>query len=390
MLLDVALAATVLFAAAWVATWCLRSASADVRRTIWRAAFTGVAALPILLSFDPPQAAAPFVAVATAPAAVSAAAEAAADVPWLLAIWAVGCVFVLGRLTVGLALVHRWGRRAFRGDRADFSPAVLVPMTWGVLRPQILLPEDARTWRGDTRELVMRHEAAHVASRDWAWQTIARIVTAALWFHPLAWVADRCLRQEAECAADDAVLASGADPAGYADELVRVARSLSSMTPTRIAAVGMVERSSFEQRVRHVLNPNAGRSPAGWRLRSLVALVVAGFVVSAAAFSVSASAPQERTVYRLGSGITDPKVVKEVRPQYSKEALEKKIQGEVLLEGVVTEEGRMTDLRILKSLEPSLDKAAIEAALQWEFEPARKDGEPVSVWVTLALSFRVK
>jgi TonB family protein len=384
LLLDVALAATVLFAAAWVAAWCLRSASADVRRTIWRAAFTGVAALPLILSVEPPPAVVAFVGVAAAPAAVGAATRAAVDAPWLPAIWVIGVLFVLGRLTMGLAQVHRWGRRADRGDQADFSSAVTVPLTWGVLRPRILLPADARTWSSGTRELVVRHEAAHVASRDWAWQTMARMVTAALWFHPLAWVADRRLRQEAERAADDAVLAGGADPADYADELLLVARSLSSMTSARIASVGMVERSFLEQRVRHVLDPLAGRRPAGWRLRATVA-------VSVAILCASVAAMQERPVYKVGDeGVSDPKVVKEVRPQYSKEALEKKIQGEVVLEGVVTEAGAMADIRVVKSLEPSLDQAAIDAALQWRFEPARKDGEPVRVRVTLILQFRLK
>jgi TonB family protein len=384
LLLDVALAATVLFAAAWVATRCLGFASADVRRTIWRAVFMGVAALPLLLSFDPPQAAAPFIGAAAVSAAVGGATRAVADVPWALAIWALGVLFVLGRLIVGLAQVHRWGRRAVRGHRADFSPAITVPMTWGVVRPQILLPVEARAWSGDTRELVMRHEAAHVASRDWAWQTLARVVTALLWFHPLAWVADRRLRQEAERAADDAVLASGAAPADYADDLVRVARSVSSMTSARIAAVAMVERSFLEHRVRHVLDPLAGRRPAGWRLRAIVAVFVAMVCASAAAM-------QERPVYKVGDeGVTAPKVRKEVHPVYSKEALENHVQGEVVLEGVVTEEGMMTDLRVVKPLEPSLDRAAIDAALQWRFEPARKDGKPVRVWVTLEMAFRLK
>jgi TonB family protein len=266
---------------------------------------------------------------------------------------------------------------------ADFSPAVAVPMTWGVLRPQILLPVEARTWTNETRDLVVRHEAAHVASRDWAWQMFARVITAALWFHPLAWMAERRLRDEAERAADDAVLASGTDPVGYADELVRVARSM-AMTSARIAAVGMVERSSLEQRVRHVLDRSVSRRPAGWIARAAIAVFVT-------ALGVSATPLQEQPVYQVGDeGVSDPKVIKDVRPQYSKEALEKQIQGEVALEGVVTEQGTMTDLRVLKSLEPSLDQAAIDAALQWRFEPARKDGKPVRVRVTLIMSFRLK
>ena len=264
VLLDVALAATVLFTAASLATICLRSASADVRRTIWRAVFAGVAALPVLLSFQPAQSAAQFVAVAAVPAGVRAASQTVADMSWLVVIWAVGVAFVMGRLTVGLAEVRRWGRTAEPGDKANFSGAITVPMTWGVVRPQILLPDEARTWSEDARDLVIRHEAAHVASRDWAWQTMARLVTAALWFHPLAWFADARLRREAERAADDAVIAGGANPAEYADR----ARPRGALDVRwrrhAIAAVGMVEASSLEHR-----SPARARSVGRTRSREL-------------------------------------------------------------------------------------------------------------------------
>jgi TonB family protein len=384
LLLDVALAATMLFAAGSVATCCLGSASADVRRTIWRAVFTGVVALPVMLAFEQPQAAAQFVAVVPVPSAVSAVSRNVADVPWLVLIWAVGFAFVMGRLTAGLAQVRRWARGAIAGDQADFSLAITVPMTWGVVRPQILLPADARTWPEDARDLVVRHEAAHVASHDWAWQTMARVVTAALWFHPLAWFADQRLRREAERAADDAVLAGGANPADYADELVRVARSMTATPATTIAAVGMVERSSLEQRVRHVLDRHAGRGPASWLVRAIVAVFVA-------ALSVSAAAMQDQPVYKVGDdGVTAPKVVKEARPSYSQDAMERKVEGEVLLEAVVTEEGLPTDIRVVKPLDASLDRAAIEAAMQWRFEPGRRNDQPVRVRVHLQFSFTLK
>jgi TonB family protein len=381
---DVALAATLLFAAGWLATRCLASASADLRRTIWRTVVLSVAALPLLLSFDPPQAAGAFVGVATSPAAVRAASRAVSGLPWLVVVWAIGVAFVLGRLVVGMVQVHRLGRHAVSGDNAEFSTAVTVPMTWGVLRPRILLPADARRWSRQTRDFVMRHESAHVASRDWAWQTVARVVTAALWFHPLAWMADRRLRHEAERAADDAVLASGADPIGYADELVRVARSLSFMTSARVAAVGMVDRCALEQRVRHVLDRSARRRPTTWTTRAIVTAIVG-------ALSVSIAAVQDQPVYKVGDdGLTPPNVVREVRPVYSQDALERKVQGDVLLELIVTEQGLPTDVRVVKPLDPSLDRAAIDAAMEWRFEPARKDGEPVRVRVHLELRFTLR
>ena len=96
-------------------------------------------------------------------------------------------------------------------------------------------------------------------------------------------------------------------------------------------------------------------------------------------------------VMRLGAGIVDPKVLKEVRPTYTPDAMRAKIQGEVLLEAVVLDSGLVGDVKVVKSLDPNgLDQEAIKAAKRWLFQPATdRSGKPVAVYVTLALSFRI-
>ena len=91
-------------------------------------------------------------------------------------------------------------------------------MTWGVLRPVILLPlVHGRLGQSEKRDAVILHERAHVERRDWMWQTFAQAVTAVFWFHPLVWFAAAQLRRcEAERAADDRALAGGIQPAEYA------------------------------------------------------------------------------------------------------------------------------------------------------------------------------
>jgi len=96
-------------------------------------------------------------------------------------------------------------------------------------------------------------------------------------------------------------------------------------------------------------------------------------------------------IFRLGAGIVDPKVLKEVRPTYTPDAMRAKIQGEVLLEAVVLDSGLVGDVKVVKSLDPNgLDQEAIKAAKRWLFQPATdRQGKPVAVYVTLALSFRI-
>jgi len=73
-----------------------------------------------------------------------------------------------------------------------------------------------------------------------------------------------------------------------------------------------------------------------------------------------------------------PKVIRRVEPVYPADARDKQIKGAVVLTMVVDREGNPQEIKIAKSLYPSMDQAAIEAARQMRFEPALKDGQPVS------------
>lgn len=91
-------------------------------------------------------------------------------------------------------------------------------------------------------------------------------------------------------------------------------------------------------------------------------------------------------------GVVLPRVVKEVKPQYTQEAKDAHIQGSVLLAAVVDATGAVTDVQITESLDPTfgLDDQAVAAAWQWQFSPATKDGKPVAVSIALQLTFTLK
>jgi periplasmic protein TonB len=96
-------------------------------------------------------------------------------------------------------------------------------------------------------------------------------------------------------------------------------------------------------------------------------------------------------VYRPGGSVTAPRVITEVKPTYTNNALAQKIQGTVVLDLVVQSNGRPSDIRILQSLDPGgLDEQAIIAAGQWRFEPGRLSGKPVDVVVTVMLDFWIR
>ena len=96
-------------------------------------------------------------------------------------------------------------------------------MTWGTLRPRILLPAEAAGWTDERRRIVLLHELAHIARRDSFSRSVAAIICALYWAHPAIWYAARRMRLEQEHACDDLVLSLGAKASLYARNLLDVA-----------------------------------------------------------------------------------------------------------------------------------------------------------------------
>lgn len=95
----------------------------------------------------------------------------------------------------------------------------------------------------------------------------------------------------------------------------------------------------------------------------------------------------EGHVYVPGNRVTAPVAVKEVRPQYTADALKAGVQGNVILEGVVQPDGVIGEVRVTKALYPGLDEEAIKAIRLWRFKPGSRDGKPVPVRVTVEMTF---
>jgi protein TonB len=95
-------------------------------------------------------------------------------------------------------------------------------------------------------------------------------------------------------------------------------------------------------------------------------------------------------VYRAGGGVTAPRLIEQVRPRYTGDALRKAITGTVILEAIVTSEGCASQIRVVRPLDRGLDQEAIAAVMQWRFEPGRLEGTPVDVLVTILVDFSLR
>jgi TonB family protein len=133
------------------------------------------------------------------------------------------------------------------------------------------------------------------------------------------------------------------------------------------------------------------RGPRGWQLVSHRAVRQSGAPPAPPQPTGAAAEPQPTPpgVVRPGNGVTLPRLLHEVKPQYTSEAMQKRIQGMVLLECVVNADGSVSHVKVLRSLDAlyGLDEQAIRAAQQWRFAPGTRNGQPVPVMISLEMTF---
>jgi len=96
--------------------------------------------------------------------------------------------------------------------------------------------------------------------------------------------------------------------------------------------------------------------------------------------------------YRPGNGVTQPQLVREVKPNYTADAMRAKIQGVVWLEAVVMENGSVGQVRVTRSLDPTfgLDQEAERTVKKWLFRPGTRLGQPVPVVIEIEMSFTLR
>ena len=233
--------------------------------------------------------------------ATNSTAEPAADItgisPMLL-IWLVCAILLAAYFAVGYACMVR----QFRGtrlapqpsidallDRFRFSrdPHICVsnsrraPLTFGVFRPTVLLPEDLPV--GDAQfQLVLAHELAHIRRKDCLRKLLLTVCLCLYWWNPLVWMMVWLANRDMELACDEAVLrALGSDcRKDYALTLLDMAQR----NPKSAPLCSGFARSSAEERIRAILSFK--RIPA-W-VGICVAIL---FVLTASVFTTQAVSP---------------------------------------------------------------------------------------------------
>jgi len=107
---------------------------------------------------------------------------------------------------------------------------------------------------------------------------------------------------------------------------------------------------------------------------------------------VALAGVQDTTIYTPGDGVSLPQPTKQVKAEYTSEAMQNRIEGKVGLDVVVLRDGAVGDVKVTESLDTvyGLDKNAVAAMKQWVFKPGMKDGKAVAVRVHVMMNFSLK
>ena len=93
---------------------------------------------------------------------------------------------------------------------------------------------------------------------------------------------------------------------------------------------------------------------------------------------------------RAAASIERPLAIETRNAEYPEVARAQRKQGEVELEATIDPTGHVTDVRVVRSVMREIDDAAVAAVRQWTFRPGMKDGQPVTVEVTLTINFKLQ
>ncbi len=327
---------------------------------------------------------------------------------WLLC---VGALARLGWLCAGAVRLRQLRRRSgpalltrdVEAIRSEVAPQAEVrvsgeiaqPVGFGLRHPVVLLPESFFAMVPEAQRSVACHELLHVARRDWSWIVVEEVARALFWFHPAVWwLVDR-IQQSREQLVDRLVIARIPSRRAYMAALLAFADGRGH--PATLATA-FLRRRHLRSRLRNL----AKESVMSRRRLVWTAVVLACVMSGTIAGTVSAlplgwpvgevAAPLQHVVDGKDPGVTLPKVTTEVKPKYTPEALQARIEGTVMMTAVVRTDGTPGDIEITESLdtEYGLDEQAVAALRQWRFEPGLKDGKPVAVRVTVEMTFRLK
>lgn len=287
-------------------------------------------------------------------------------------------------ITVGLVRLrrHRLASRLLAeppvpfeniGIRWYVSDTISGPVTFGWLRPAILLPARVCELPADLREAIACHELIHVRRGDWLFVLAEEAIRGLFWFHPAVWFALSQIQLAREQTVDSEVVRLMSNRERYLDALVAVAAQ--RLHPDVVPAPLFLKKRQLAVRVAAVLKETRMSKPrliASFTTVCSAALVAARLAVwffpLQSPIEVNAQSPSQTAQAGVmdGAGIeVDPGGPLMHRTGVFRTA-GATATGTVVLDASLNSKGEVTDARVVSGPD-ELRKSALQSVLQWHY-----------------------
>jgi TonB family protein len=248
------------------------------------------------------------------------------------------------------------------------SDQVSGPITFGVIRPAVVLPPAMCGMPSHVQQAIVCHELLHVRRRDWLHEIVEEAVVAVLWFHPAVWILIGRIRLAREQVVDEATIQLTDSRERYVESLLAVARA--RLFPSFSPASPFLRRHLLKKRVARILQESTMST------RKLIASLTASAAALALAATFAVRSFPLEAQGRMAATSDEPiqlvqggeHLLHGERPEYPRRAIEQKVEGDVQVEMTLNERGEVSDARVLSGPE-ELRKATLESVLQWHYSP---------------------
>ena len=243
------------------------------------------------------------------------------------------------------------------------SDKTTSPITFGLFRPVIILPYNVLKMGTEIQEAIVYHELLHVRRRDWIYEIVEECIRTVLWFHPAIWWLIGRIQLSREQVVDRVVIQLTESREQYVEALLTVALAKSRIP--LIPAPLFLRKRLLKKRVAEIFKETS-------MSRSRLAL----FLVSSSCLAILAASAAVRMFPLEDRSQPNSAPIQVIRGgehlihggplEYPRRAVDRRIEGDVLLELSVNDQGQVSDARVLSGPE-ELRRAALQSVLQWHY-----------------------
>jgi len=263
------------------------------------------------------------------------------------------------------------------------------PLSFGLLKPCIILPAQSRHWSSSVMTDVLLHELSHIKRLDWLTMLLAWFIAAFYWINPLVWFAIKRLDDEAENSCDAAVLHAGRSDTDYAESLLSVAQacihSAQLTHGAKLPAQMMLDRNTLKARIHRILENNTMNTSDKKSVNhlrkslALMLLVSAGTLFGIGGAHLVSAQPSSPLALETEEEMV---LLHQVEPVYPVRAFQRKVEGWAQVQFTVTAAGTVDPDSIeVWDSEPRgmFNTSAMKAIAQFTFKPRIQNGVAVDV-----------